>query len=1279
MNMTPDTADGVLSWNDCLAHFRADCAAGNRPNLAQLSERVSRVSAEDRPDVLVDLVAEHLRQSWQAGWGMRLEEYMEALGSDFDVVASAEALPCDLVECEFIARHKYPGSSDHPDLAEYDRRYPGRPDVHDALNARCLDGGRYVKVQLMGQGGLGRVWSAYDQHLRRHVAVKEPLPGLARQAEVLTRLEREARVTAGLEHPAIVSVHEMHPAEAGPPFYVMRLVHGRTLQEALTGEDGKGQVHWNELLQVFTTVCEALAYAHSRGVIHRDLKPSNIMVGSFGEVQVMDWGMAKVLRRSESANGETPPPHERPTEIHGAGLSSAVDASEPGAVLGTPAYMAPEQARGEVENLDERADVFGLGAMLYVLLTGQPPYVGEANEVSRQAAAGDLADAIARLDGCGADAELILLCKECLAVDRKARPRDARVVARRMTDYQAGVQARLRRAELERAAAQARADGERKRRRLAVGLAAAVLGLVVVGSASGLWAQRVAGEWRAAASRQRAAVEAALDKLPGLLRRWRWQEAVTVLDEMDRHLGEAGPTDLRGRATKARDDLRLAIGLDNIRLRRATLVEGKFDDKTADQDYAAALAEMGVVPGQGDEEQAAARVRGSAIVEQLVAALDDWAAVTKDPRSRAWLLGVARRADPDDWRDRFRDPALWRHRGALEALAAELLRDEQKLAKQTPQLLAALGNALRGSQGNAVPLVTEARRLYPSDFWLNFDLGTALQRAKQWEAALGCYRAALAVRPETAAVYNNLGNALHDKKQLDEAIREFRKALALDPTFAAAHNNLGNALRDKKQLDDAIAAYRKALDFNPNSAAVHNNLGLAWYDKKQWDEALREHQKALALDPNDASAHNNLGNALLRTKQLDEAIAKYRAAIALDPQYALPHNGLGNALFEKRQLAEAIREYRTAIALDPQYALPRNGLGNALFEKRQSAEAVQEYRTAIALDPQYASPHDGLGTVLQARGQLDEAIGEHRKALALDPNNAAIHNNLGTALSARRRPDDAIASYRAALALDPKFAAARYNLGIALKSKNLLDEASKEYRTAIALDSKHALAFGALGEVYLVQGRFVEARTALRRCLELLPPNHSDRPRATRQLRQCEQALDLDNMLPAILEGEDVPADNARRLALAQFCLEHKKLNLAAVHFYQEAFAADAQLADDLAHGYRYNAACAAALAGCGQGKDADQIGDQERARLRQQALDWLQTDLALWTKQAASDQPKDLEAVKKQLKHWRADADLAGLRDQEAITKLPAAERDACRQLWDDVAALLKRASEPR
>jgi hypothetical protein len=350
-----------------------------------------------------------------------------------------------------------------------------------------LDLRNYELLDQLGKGGMGEVYRCCDPSLGRDLAIKVMRPQCGGPAAE-RRFLREARITGSLQHPGIVPVHNLGQLPDGRLYYTMKLVRGQTLKDRLADGPATLAERLTELLAIFEKVCQAIAYAHSKGVIHRDLKPANIMIGRFGEVQVMDWGLAKLLSPQGIAAPSTEPAEAGGTVIRTEVEGGPADLSCEGAPMGTPQYMPPEQAGGDLELMDERADVFALGAILCVLLTGQPPYLqGDAREALRRAKRADLAEALSRLDGCGADAELVALCEECLAPKRGGRPRDAGVVAERVAAYQKGVQERLRRAELERAAAQVKAAEERKRRRVTVALAAAVLLLLVGSGAGALW------------------------------------------------------------------------------------------------------------------------------------------------------------------------------------------------------------------------------------------------------------------------------------------------------------------------------------------------------------------------------------------------------------------------------------------------------------------------------------------------------------------------------------------------------------------------------------------------------------------------------------------------------------------------------------------------------------------------------------------------------------------------------------------------------------------------
>jgi serine/threonine-protein kinase len=742
--------------------------------------------------------------------------------------------------------------------------------------------GGYEIIKELGRGGRGIVYRVSDPELNRPLAVKVLRPELRDEPDAVRRFLEEAQLTSQLQHPGVVPVHAIGRLADGRPYFAMKLVRGRTLAELLAERPAPSH-DLLRFLGVFQQVCQAVAYAHSRGVIHRDLKPQNVMVGAFAEVQVMDWGLAKVLA-AEGASRETPP-GEPGASVAGGGdtirtvrTEAAGHSSADGMVAGTPAYMSPEQAKGQVELIDERADVFGLGAVLCEVLTGRHPYAGvPAWKLLLVAAAGDLADAFARLDRCGADAELIALARDCLAPERERRPRDAEAVTERLAAYLAGVQERLRQAELERAAAEARAAEERKRRRAWLGLAAAVLALVAVAAGGALLVQRQAAE-------RRAAVESALAKASGLRESARWREAAAVLEQARLVLGEAGPADLRRRLDVAEAELALVNRLDAIRQRRVASVEGHFDDPIAERDYAAAFKEAGLGVVDDNEEAVAARVRASGVAGPLVAALDDWAFVAQEPKARSWLLGVARRAAPDPWGDRFRDPVVWQDRLALQALADEILRDRgMKLDQLSPQVLASLGWRL-GEPAHAVPLLRVAQRRYPNDFWLSLYLAITLRRANQMDEALGYYRVAVALRPDAAAAHLNLGLALRAKKDLEGAIAEFHTALALDPKNPLAHYNLGAALQAKGKLDETVGHYQQALALDPKNAQAHANLGTSLYKKGRLEEAVGHYQEALRIDPRLPQAHANLGQALLALGRFAKARDALRRWLDLLPK-----------------------------------------------------------------------------------------------------------------------------------------------------------------------------------------------------------------------------------------------------------------------------------------------------------------------------------------------------------------------------------------------------------
>jgi len=1093
----------------------------------------------------------------------------------------------------------------------------------------------YRVLREIARGGMGRILAARDLTLDRDVALKVLLPGANPY-----RFVRESKISARLAHPGIPPVHALGTLADGSPFLAMKLIAGQTLAVEIKTADRP------RLLQVFTQVCQAVGFAHSKGVVHRDLKPPNVMVGAFGEVQVMDWGLAKDLTSPD--NRDEPGSSAAParTTDHQAAAKSTDDQTRAGTILGTPAYMAPEQARGEP--CEARSDVFALGGILCAILTGQAPYCGKSFvEVIGRARAADLAEAHARLDGCGADAELVALCRCCLNANPVDRPADGQAVADGLTTYLNGVQERLQAAQRERAVAMAREAEQRKRRRLALALAVTVL-VAVMGGVVGtslylVQAQKARSDeaLRAEAERERhgrnaEAVAGLLQQAEEALQAGDAAKASVLLDAAGKRAAEGGADELSGRHDRLRADLALLIALDELDLFRWTIA---LDDRPGRARFPAlvaktarlreALARFGLNP-ESPPEEASARVKGSAVQGRLVAYLDWWMGKERLP----WVREVLRAADPDPFRDAVRDAVLADDLAELADLAGR-----EQAANQPPGFVAVLG------ENKAIPLeqrrdlLTLAVRHNPGDLRILMNLGNIHEFLNDPDEMKRWFQAGVAVAPRNATAHHNLGIALWKKGDLNGAIVSLRKAVEL-ATEASSHRlSMGVVLKDKGDLKGAIASYLEAIELDPEYARAYVYLGFALKDQGDLDGAIDRLRKAVELAPKDAWVHDSLGFVLNARGDLDGAIEQFRKAIHLDPEYGRAYANLGVALRAKGDLDGAIDRLHKAVELDPEYGRAYVHLGLALRAKGDLDGAIEQLRKAIRLDPNYALAHAYLGVTLRAKGDLDGAIDRLRKAVELAPKDALAYVHLGIALKDKGDLDGAIDRLREIVELAPKNAWVHDTLGYLLREKGDLDGAIDYFRKAIRLDPKYGKAYANLAET--------------------------------------EPMAAVQGMLPALLKGDYQPQANDERLALAYLC-KYKRRYRASAGLYADAFAADPRTAADLKAAHRYYAGCSAALAAAGQGEDAARLDDKEKARLRQQSLDWLRADLVLRTRQLESDRPADRAEVQVKLRHWQKDRALADIRDKDALAKLPAEERAEWEKLWADVAALLKKAETP-
>jgi len=701
------------------------------------------------------------------------------------------------------------------------------------------DGSRFRVLRPHAKGGLGEVSVALDAELSREVALKEIQPRYAHDADSRARFLREAEITGKLEHPGIVPVYGLGAHPDGRPYYAMRFVEGDSLEEAIRSyHDRKGELSATDralelrgLLKRFVDVCEAVAYAHSRGVLHRDLKPGNVMLGKFGETLLVDWGLAKAAGAAEPVSASDSAA-EPPVAASGSEAGSAP--TQAGQTLGTPAYMSPEQATGRLDLLGPASDVYGLGAILFELLTGRPPVEGDSiQDVLRKVTKGEIASP--RQVDPSVPKPLDAVCKKALSLRPQDRYASAKDVAAEVERYLADEPvSALPETRLEKA-------GRWSRRNRQAVRTAAIAGLILLAAAgaSGEWyrrdreARRIADaeratkeaaakaaretETRLRAEQARKDIDEATARAAELRGDGRWDAATTFLAAAERRLPEAADPVSVDRLRLAKLDLSIVRDLDEVRWKKAAEM-GKLDyspDPFNGRNGAYAQAFGRYLAGIGQDHsglfddpiEVSRTFASSAIAPYLSAGLDDWTNDETDSVIVAVLLDVARDIDPDPLRNRLRDPALRTDGVALRALAGNT--DAAALPTATVRLLA--GRLVhKGLYDEAIELLRTASARRPDDFGLHFQLAVTCSHViPHFQEAIEHYHAALAIRPVTAALMHNCAGVLLESRHREtEAEAAFRRAIESDPGYADAYDSLGHLLKRTGRADEAEAFFR---------------------------------------------------------------------------------------------------------------------------------------------------------------------------------------------------------------------------------------------------------------------------------------------------------------------------------------------------------------------------------------------------------------------------------------------------------------------------------------
>jgi eukaryotic-like serine/threonine-protein kinase len=866
-----------------------------------------------------------------------------------------------------------------------------------SVGSATSDGQRFRILRPHARGGLGAVFVAMDTELHREVALKQILDAHADDPQSRSRFLLEAEVTGGLEHPGIVPVYGLGTYDGGRPYYAMRFIRGDDLKEvierfhadaAVQGDPGRRSLELRRLLRPMTDVCNAVEYAHSRGVLHRDIKPANIIVGKHGETLVVDWGLAKTIGRSDPSAGErTLMP------------SSASGSSEtlPGSAMGTPAYMSPEQAEGDLDRLGPWSDVYSLGATLYCLLTGRPPFAGDAMAVIPLVRKGDFPPP--RRLNAAIDPALEAICLRAMALESSDRYPSARALADDIERWAADEPVSA-----WRESASRRAWRWMRRRRTAVAAIAAAVLAATVGLAAVLGVQ----------TRANAALTSANLDL-----------------ELANRRAQAANRDLQ--EANERERARFDLTLEAIR--------DSHERISGD-----ALMKQAEFAGLRNKLLESAR--------DFYQKLESSLASRTDRRSRTAMGRAYYDLAELTAKIGSRDEALAAHRRGLEvrrAMAREAGSEGEAQADVARSLLAIAGlqAMTAGQMAEADRTLGEARALlerlvndHPSDARLRRDLArcfdqissaTALVPLRLGEAMAMADRAreileALVkdapddrdARRSLALAFRKIGDMARMDQRPEEALRNSERTREILESLAAADPEdtgiqaelamndiyVGIVLGDElARWEEATAAFERARDryqalfakhpavteYEQYSRAARYHLGRMEWKKGRYDEALAILQREREVGRKLATAHPtnyiyrmivlnselHIGNLLINMQRLPEALATLERAreiataiAAADPANAYPryrigeaNQGIGEVLRQMGRYDEALPPLMQAraakvdyVAKFPQASYARESLASCLIslallrqQSDQPALAASLFREAVAL------------------------------------------------------------------------------------------------------------------------------------------------------------------------------------------------------------------------------------------------------------------------------------------------------------------------------------------
>jgi tetratricopeptide (TPR) repeat protein len=839
---------------------------------------------------------------------------------------------------------------------------------------------RYILTAFHARGGMGEVWRCQDATIRREVALKRLVSDRTAARE---RFLAEAQVTGQLQHPGIVPVYDMGFDENGRPYYIMSFVQGQTLKAAIHtfhAPDGQCDQRTKErtrLLKIFLDVCNAVAYAHSRGIIHRDLKPDNIMLGPFGETVLLDWGLAKLRDLSELAG---PVPPSAPPALAGSSFHTA-----DGSIMGSPLYMPPEMAQGHIADADARTDVYLLGATLYEVLTGRPPRQGANREEILEMARTSTPVPPRKIHP-DTPRALEAICLKAMSSARSARYESALQLADEVQCFLAGEPVAAYPEALP-----ARAWRWMKRHHKALSRTAAAAAIVTCIFAAVLATRH--------ATRLRGREQARLDL----------QNIRNLIDQSHFYAanidppGEVAPYYDVGRGEQSARDALSAAEKWGPTLEALPLADQRDPLRRELSELCLCLAHFQLAR---PETASHTLPTSPASRTQALALLDRADRFAPPTRTSHHLRAIAARLDHRE-ADALAEQKLANTAGTPPSAYDLFLEAEHARIDTAAQAARILidPNSVRASARSitrAAELYQASLRLNPTNYWAYFHLSRCYLELNRWPDAVESLGACIALRPESPWAYSARGLAQALLHRFDEARLDLDRALQLDPECVAARLNRGILFR----LQDRPA--HSAAEFESLLASAHAPPEAAIY-RGQLYLLADDPSRALKLFGQFQSPQVALVRAYahLRLGQIDEARHD------LDPLVA---TSAGEPTAAK---AAAMRGHLfrcLAAQLPPQQQIA--ALDLASIELKHASDSAPT-----------AATFADLGAVLHQQRHYEQAIESLTRAIALAPDDAQILNDRGWVNEKLNYLKAAQADFAAAVRISPHPAEAMTGLG----------------------------------------------------------------------------------------------------------------------------------------------------------------------------------------------------------------------------------------------------------